>query len=65
MTLGDVNIQIKSIDKIEGTDIDIDDFMTGINVASGDSVSTTVVPRTNNTTGAVTYDVIVTVVETA
>jgi len=62
MTAGDVNIQIKSIDKLSGTDIDTDAFMTSIEVASGDSVTTTVVPRTSST-GTVTYDVIVTVVE--
>lgn len=64
MTSGDVNIQIKSIDKISGTDISELAFMTGIVDPGTAILSTNIVPRTDST-GTVTYDVIVTSIETA
>lgn len=62
MTLGNVNVQIKSINKIAGTDVTEADFFTGVAPSATDDVSVSVIPRTDNN-GTTTYDIVITTVE--
>lgn len=64
MAAGDVTVFIDSVNKIEGTElIDPDIYESTVLLGTTRDIQTSVVPRTNNTTGVVTYDVITVVTE--
>jgi len=64
MAAGDVTVFIDSVNKIEGTELIASDiYASTVLLGSSRDIQTSVVPRTSNLTGAVTYDVITVVTE--